>query len=337
MTYYLYMYSFPSQGILQLRIPNPMGEPRPVAAIRENTFVSPFRADSQRTTFTPVVNGSPLQFSCKRLASRTVINPLRSWETQVEHIWQITRVLQGQRQVTYTLHHNRGTNRFTDTFAVGSIRPSRPFNGWTKLALARGFECIVDCDLYSRRDTLPVPYGISDEVRTDEFQIRIKSYEFMLATARTRIINQDKFGQARRTRTPIEGKIKAGRRRSECRREGIWRYVPLSFRPVKDGSSRARCEHSSEPSRHFRRTARLYSGPNLSPGVDIDYKEPDADDAEIEVVEAQPRQEGKTNDFYITPGWVYPVPWVNPQNQSIRGLGPGGAEGENLRNLRAKH
>ncbi|KAJ7919909.1 hypothetical protein B0H13DRAFT_1868125 [Mycena leptocephala] len=113
MTYYLYMYSFPSQGILQLRIPNPMGEPRPVAAIRENTFFSPFRADSQRTTFMPVVNGSPLQFSCKRLASRTVINHLRSWETKVEHIWQITRVLQGQRQATYTLHHNRGINRFT--------------------------------------------------------------------------------------------------------------------------------------------------------------------------------------------------------------------------------
>jgi hypothetical protein len=88
MTYHLYMYSFPSQGILQLRIPNPMGEPRPVAVVRENTFVSPFRADGQRTTFTPVVNGSPLQFSCKRLASRTVINPLRSWETQVEHMYK---------------------------------------------------------------------------------------------------------------------------------------------------------------------------------------------------------------------------------------------------------
>jgi hypothetical protein len=40
----------------------------------------------------------------------------------------------------------------------------------------------------------------------------------------------------------------------------------------------------------------LYSGPNLSPGVDIDYKEPDADDAEIEVVEAQVTRDPSCTD-----------------------------------------
>jgi hypothetical protein len=93
MSFHLYMYSIPSQGVLQLRVPNPMGEPRPVAAIRESAFASPFRTDGQITTFTPVVNGSPLQFACKRLASRHVINPVRSWETQVEHVYDISSLI----------------------------------------------------------------------------------------------------------------------------------------------------------------------------------------------------------------------------------------------------
>lgn len=38
----------------------------------------------------------------------------------------------------------------------------------------------------------------------------------------------------------------SGRRRSECRGEGIWRICPISYQPVRNGPSRVRCEHSSE-------------------------------------------------------------------------------------------
>jgi hypothetical protein len=50
------------------------------------------------------------------------MNRIRS-ATEIYRRWQITRVLQGQRQATYTLHHNRGTNRFTvsPSFLIAQI------------------------------------------------------------------------------------------------------------------------------------------------------------------------------------------------------------------------